>query len=80
MPTLTTTPIPLDIQRACAARELRLRQRLYPRWVRDGTMTARQAAHELAAMRAIVQTVTALLEAQQLELFATEKGRCHAGA
>lgn len=67
----TTPGIPLDIQLACATRELRLRQRAYPRWVCDGQMTEKQAAHELAAMRAIVQTLQDLLDQQQLSLFGT---------
>jgi hypothetical protein len=65
----TTLPITLDVQLACARRELRYRQRVYARWVPEGKMAAATAAHELAAMGAIVRTLQDLLEAQQLPLF-----------
>jgi hypothetical protein len=72
MATATTTPIPLEVQLACAKRELRLRRRSYAKWVPEGKMTEAQAAHELAAMQAIVRTLQDLLERQQLPLFGGE--------
>jgi hypothetical protein len=39
---------------ACAKRELAMRKQCYPRWVDNGKMSAGKAAHELAAMAAIV--------------------------
>jgi hypothetical protein len=67
--TTTTIPIALEVQLACAKRELRYRQRSYARWVPEGKMAAATAAHELAAMQAIVRTLQDMLEAQQLPLF-----------
>ncbi len=42
-------------------RELAMRNRVYPRWVGSGKMTAEKAAHELAIFEAIVADYTALL-------------------
>ena len=39
----------------CAERELKLRTRVYARWVDEGKMTKAQAKHEIACMAAIVQ-------------------------
>jgi hypothetical protein len=39
---------------ACAKRELALRLNVYPRFVEQNKMSAGKAAHELAAMAAIV--------------------------
>jgi len=47
-------------QLQCAKRELALRQKCYPGWVNNGRMKPDRAAHELAAMQAIVQTLDKL--------------------
>lgn len=52
--------VSLEAQLACAERELRLRLRVYPRLVREDRMREAQAAHEIAAMLAIVETLGAL--------------------
>lgn len=39
---------------ACAERELKMRRKVYPRWIDDGRMTNEKAAHEIAVMEAIV--------------------------
>jgi hypothetical protein len=64
-----TTPVPLEAQLHCARRELRLRRSTYPKWVQEGRMLAKTADKEIAAMAAIAQTLSALLEARQIELF-----------
>ena len=51
--------VPLRDMLACAERELRMRRRLYPRWVGDGRMTSRDAARETWAMQAILDTLRA---------------------
>jgi hypothetical protein len=56
--------VSLDDQVACVRRELGLRQRLYPRWVADGKMTADQAAKEINAMKAVLDTVAGLARRQ----------------
>ena len=40
-------------KRECAERELRMRRRVYPRWVASGRMSQAQAAKEIATMEAI---------------------------
>lgn len=50
---------------ACAKRELKMRERVYPRWVADGRLTAEHAAREIAAMAAIVTDYEAQMLAQQ---------------
>jgi hypothetical protein len=39
---------------ACAKRELAMRRNVYPRWIEQHKMSAGKAAHEIAAMQAIV--------------------------
>ena len=52
--------VPLGAQIICAEREVRYRINLYPGWIKRGRITASEAAHELAAMRAIVTTLQTL--------------------
>jgi hypothetical protein len=53
-----------------ARRELALRKVVYPKQVARGTLTEGQAAYHLAAMAAIVATLTRLeVESRQLPLF-----------
>jgi len=51
---------------ACVQRELKLRQRVYPRFIEEGRLSAGRAAHELAAMEAIVADYTKLAEKGRL--------------
>lgn len=55
-------PIDLSIaaQVECIEREIRQRERLYPRWVQERRMTAEKAAREIAAMRAVLATLRRL--------------------
>jgi hypothetical protein len=58
---------PITEQIRCAKRELALRQRVYPGWVRKERMKLSDAQREIAAMQAIVTTlehVRALIEAE----------------
>lgn len=57
-------PISLDDQLACVQREIRMRERVYPRWTATGKMTAAHAERELAAMRAVLDTLAALKPAE----------------
>jgi len=62
--------MPLEEQIAEAQRELALRRRCYPGWVKAGKLTHEDAYHQLAAMAAIVQTLMRLdVEQRQLSLF-----------
>lgn len=58
--------VPLEAQIACAERELKYRHRVYPRWCDAGKMTTQKAAHELAAMHAIVITLQQLERGERL--------------
>ena len=40
---------------AAAAREVRLREKVYPRWVADGKMTKADADREIRTMREIAE-------------------------
>lgn len=43
-----------DEKRACLEREIRMRRRVYPRWVQSGKMTQAQSDREIAIMEAIL--------------------------
>jgi len=47
----------LTDQYAAVQREIKQRERVYPRLVAKGTMSQAKADHELAAMRAVLVTV-----------------------
>jgi hypothetical protein len=49
--------VPLSDQIACEKREIAMRERAYPRWVSGGRMTQQKANRELAAMRAVAETL-----------------------
>lgn len=51
---------------ACAERELKMRQRVYPRFISDKKMSAGKAAHEIAAIEAIVADYRAAVEKERL--------------
>jgi hypothetical protein len=62
--------ITLAEQLAEARRELALRRKCYPAWVKSGKLTHEQAYHQLAAMAEIVRTLMRLdAEQRQLSLF-----------
>lgn len=47
-------PITSADKRACIERELRMRRRVYPRWVSTGRLTQAQADREIAVMAAVL--------------------------
>lgn len=47
-------------QIASVEREIRMRERVYPRWVEQRRMTVKTAEHELACMRAVLATLQEL--------------------
>ena len=49
--------VPIEAQIRSAERELRYRIRVYPRWIEAGKITQETANNELAAMRAVVDTL-----------------------
>lgn len=54
---MTLEPIPISDQIACLEREIRIRERVYPRWVDKGKLTQKAADLELWRMRAAVVTL-----------------------
>lgn len=61
----TVADVTLDDQLRSVEREIAYRERVYPRWVEDGRMKAEDAARELLVMRAVRETVAALMGAGQ---------------
>lgn len=49
--------IDIDSQITCVAREITMRNRMYPQWVARGTMTDGKAKAELTAMTAVLHTL-----------------------
>lgn len=60
--------IPLIVQINCVRRELGYRERCYPSWVESGKIPQRKADDELAAMHAVLATLTELHAQQNPEL------------
>lgn len=60
--------IPLAAQLAEVRREIALRERVYPRWVAGGKVTQAGADAKLAAMRAVADTLAALVKHDELPL------------
>lgn len=54
-------PTPADVsltdQIACIEREIRMRERVYPRWVESKRMTQTKADHEILVMRAVLDSL-----------------------
>ena len=48
-------------QIACVEREIKMRQRVYPRWVEQERMTQRKADEEIESMQAVLATLKAAL-------------------
>ena len=44
-------------QIASVEREIRMRERAYPRWIEQRRMTAKTAEHEISCMRAVLATL-----------------------
>lgn len=53
-------PITLSEEIACVERELRLRMRVYPRFVANKRMTKEKADREIELMRSVVDRLKAL--------------------
>lgn len=56
-------------QVACIRREIKMRERVYPRWVLNDKMRQEQADYELAAMRAVLETLLPLVPAPPQKTF-----------
>jgi hypothetical protein len=62
----TPMQTPYTEQLACVERELALREKVYPRWVRDNRMPKSSADREIRAMRAVVETLRGLCQRERL--------------
>lgn len=61
--------IPLGRQIRCVKREISQRERCYPHWVIQQRMTQDQADAELAAMKAVLETLKRVNDQGQGQLF-----------
>lgn len=52
--------VSLDEQIVCVKREIGLRERLYPRWIKSGMMKLDQANYQIAEMKAVLETLEKL--------------------
>jgi hypothetical protein len=58
--------VSLTEQVAAVEREIKMRQRVYPRWVEGGRMTQQKADAEIRAMEAVLATVQAAEKSERL--------------
>jgi hypothetical protein len=58
--------IGIDEQISCIAREIAIRERCYPKWVSKGTMKQAEADRELNRMRAVIETLSRVKDAEKL--------------
>lgn len=49
--------VPIERQIGCVARELAMRKRVYPAWIRGGRLKQVKADDEIAAMEAVLDTL-----------------------
>ena len=52
--------VPLNLQIQCVAREIAMRKRCFPRWVKQGRMKETDAVRELERMEAVLDTLQSL--------------------
>jgi hypothetical protein len=50
----------------CVERELRMRKKVYPRWIAEGRMTQQQAEHEIDCMAAIAADYDKIVHGERL--------------
>ncbi len=55
-----------DEKLKCLEREIKMRERVYPRWVEEGRMSQKFADRELASMREIADDYRATAEKERL--------------
>ena len=61
-----TATITADDKFTCAEREVKMRKKVYPRWVADGRMSEGKAALEIQIMEAIASDYRAAAEKERL--------------
>ena len=50
----------LEEMKACVEREIRMRERVYPRWVQNGKMSQNKADTEIACMKAVLRRLSSI--------------------
>jgi hypothetical protein len=63
-----TTPIDARTKLKCAERELRMRRKVYPRWVAENQLSQEVADRQIAVMAAIVEDYRKLAEQDEPRL------------
>lgn len=58
----------IDEQIKCVRREIAMRERVYPRWVKDGRMTQQKADSELRLMKQVLATLETVARQNELPL------------
>lgn len=61
----TPADVPIEQQLACVEREIRMRERVYTRWVGQGKMSPETCDDEIVKMRAVRNTIANLAAGQQ---------------
>lgn len=61
-PVTFTVTVTLEQQIAAVAREVKMRQSAYPRFIEAGRLSQQKADYELAAMKAVLTTLQGLKE------------------
>lgn len=60
--------IDINEQIKCVRREINMRESAYPRWVEKGRMKQVKADQEIAAMKAVEQTLLQVMQDQEFKL------------
>lgn len=58
--------VSIDDQIACVAREIALRERVYPKWVGTGRMKQEAADREMERMKAVIETLNKVRDKELL--------------
>lgn len=58
----------IDAQLKCVQREIEMREKVYPRRVAEGKMNKLHADHELATMKAVLQTLMQVAASSPVKL------------
>lgn len=64
---MKTTPI--DAQIGCVMREIAMRERVYPVWIKNGRLRRFKADYEITTMKAVLATLEAVRAQQRPGLF-----------
>jgi hypothetical protein len=58
--------VPIEAQIVAVQREIAMRKRVYPRWILNEKMTEQKAAHEIACMEAVLETLQRVAAGERL--------------